>query len=80
MRLIFGFRRFSQGDIVHLRNEILMREQSWLSGELLQQAKLASAGLVVVQLHLVCQTAGLSARLKIFQLYISLAGKERSPI
>ena len=43
-----------------------MREQSGLSGELLQQAKFAGAGLVVVQLHLIRQTAGLGAGLKYF--------------
>ena len=52
LRLIFGG-SFPQGDTIHLRNEILMREQSWLSGELLQQAEFAGAGLVVVQLHLI---------------------------
>ena len=48
-----------------------MREQSWLGGELLQQAQFAGAGLVVVQLHLVCQTAGLAAALKYQHSYLS---------
>ena len=48
-----------------------MGEQSWLSGELLQQAELARTGVVVVQLHLVGKTASLSARLKYLN-FISL--------
>ena len=48
-----------------------MREQSWLGGELLQQAQFAGAGLVVVQLHLVCQTPGLAAALKYQHFYLS---------
>ena len=62
--LIFSFRSISQGQAVHLCNQVLVGEESGLLGEPIHEGELAGARPAVVQLHLVRQTPRLCAGLK----------------